>query len=116
MHLPIVSCPNCGSKTVRVPAKFFIWSSDDVEILCSTCGYTCQCILAGWRNGLRELIVGISASALGMGFFLFVIWWREWLLAFGLTVLINTSWRVALLNRSIHCHAQDLRMPANRES
>lgn len=116
MNIPTVSCPKCDSKTLEVPAKFFLWSSDDVEVGCSTCGYTGQVVLSGWRNGFREFVVNICASILGIGILLAVVWGREWLLAFGLLLLINALWRVVLLKRAIRCHAQGLRMPEHRES
>lgn len=114
MNIPTVSFPKCDFKTLEVPAKFFLRSSDDVEVGCSACGYTGHIVLSGWRNGIREFVVNICASALGMGIFLTIVWLREWLLAFGLLLLINALWRVVLLKRAIRCHAQGLRMPASR--
>jgi hypothetical protein len=45
--------------------------------------------------------MALLASALGFSFFMFIYWWKEWIVALVALVVLNVAWKVYLHRRSI---------------
>jgi len=94
-----IRCPACGKKAMRIPWTFLVESS--MASKCAACGSTHTSTLSGALDEARRIVVLLCAAALGASLFVFIYWWKDWILAVVALLLVDSVWKLYLHSRSM---------------
>lgn len=92
-------CPQCGNKALRIPWTFLVESS--VVAKCAACGNAYTSTLSGAMDAARRYVLAFFATVLGLSLWIFIYWWKEWIVAVVALLVLDAAWRLYLHRRSI---------------
>lgn len=95
----ICKCPACGRNDVGIPWSFLVESS--VTATCKACGTSYRSTLSGAMNAVRGAVVAFIATALGMSVFVFLHWWKIWVVAVVALLALDAFWKLHLHKSAI---------------
>lgn len=84
---------------MKIPWTFLVESS--VTAKCEVCGKSFRSTLSGAMNAVRGAVVAFLATALGMSVFVFLHWWRVWVVAVVVLLALDAVWKLQLHKSTI---------------